>query len=234
MPGAKQRALVETGAYTVPVFVGGRDNAEANGYTVEAVEMNNSEEAKTYKVGEVEGYNKSTDWHYTFVGTFYKSFLPHYSYFLGWDSSKNCAKFYYHNGNFNAIDNQMRWANGTGIIVPVKSKDLDSNGKFKHSVSVATDMKTPAQWKLQTTFTDDSFTTKGTTQSPRMFSMDFNSPDVTSTDNGTTMIEGINVNEDAYGATGNVYSLEGRKVGNSLQGLPKGVYIMNGKKYVVK
>ncbi len=230
MSGADQRNLIKTGTYTVPVFVGGRDNAIAKGYTVENVEMDGSK-AKTYKVGEVEGYNKSTDWHYTFVGTFYKSFLPHYSYFLGWDSSKNCAKFYYHNGNFNAIDNQMRWANGTGIIVPVKSTDL-VDGKFKYSVSVAEDMKTPAQWKLQTTFTDDSFTTTG--NSPRMFSMDFNSPDVTSTDNGTTMIEGINVNEDAYGATGNVYSLEGRKVGNSLQGLPKGVYIMNGKKYVVK
>jgi hypothetical protein len=32
----------------------------------------------------------------------------------------------------------------------------------------------------------------------------------------------------------NVYNLQGRKVGNSLEGLPKGVYIQNKKKQVVK
>lgn len=34
--------------------------------------------------------------------------------------------------------------------------------------------------------------------------------------------------------SGSVYSISGTKVGNSLEGLAKGVYIMNGKKYVVK
>jgi hypothetical protein len=33
---------------------------------------------------------------------------------------------------------------------------------------------------------------------------------------------------------GYVYNLQGRKVGNSLEGLPKGVYIQNKKKQVVK
>jgi hypothetical protein len=33
---------------------------------------------------------------------------------------------------------------------------------------------------------------------------------------------------------GTVYNLQGRKVGNTLEGLPKGVYIKNGKKYLVK
>ena len=31
-----------------------------------------------------------------------------------------------------------------------------------------------------------------------------------------------------------VYNLQGVKVGNSLEGLPKGIYIQGGKKYVVK
>lgn len=31
-----------------------------------------------------------------------------------------------------------------------------------------------------------------------------------------------------------VYNLQGRKVGNSLEGLPKGVYIQNKKKYIIK
>ncbi|NPD91996.1 hypothetical protein [Xylanibacter muris] len=42
----------------------------------------------------------------------------------------------------------------------------------------------------------------------------------------TTCVENGNV-------SGSVYSISGTKVGNSLKGLAKGVYIMNGKKYVV-
>ena len=34
--------------------------------------------------------------------------------------------------------------------------------------------------------------------------------------------------------TGKVYNLNGQYVGNTLDGLAKGLYIMNGKKYVVK
>jgi len=33
---------------------------------------------------------------------------------------------------------------------------------------------------------------------------------------------------------GNVYNMQGKKVGNSLDVLPKGIYIKNGKKYIVK
>lgn len=56
---------------------------------------------------------------------------------------------------------------------------------------------------------------------------------------GTTAIEGIYVNGDEAGiaANENVYNLSGQVVcsGNtSLEGLPKGVYVVNGKKYVVK
>jgi hypothetical protein len=35
-------------------------------------------------------------------------------------------------------------------------------------------------------------------------------------------------------ATGKVYNMNGQHVGNSLNGLPKGMYIVNGKKYVIK
>jgi hypothetical protein len=35
--------------------------------------------------------------------------------------------------------------------------------------------------------------------------------------------------------TGNVFNMQGQKVStNGIEGLPKGMYIMNGKKYVVK
>lgn len=31
-----------------------------------------------------------------------------------------------------------------------------------------------------------------------------------------------------------VYNMQGQRVGNSLEGLPRGVYVQNGKKYVVR
>ena len=44
------------------------------------------------------------------------------------------------------------------------------------------------------------------------------------------------VNNMMNGNTNNgmVYNLQGQKVGNALEGLPKGVYIKDGKKQVVK
>jgi hypothetical protein len=47
----------------------------------------------------------------------------------------------------------------------------------------------------------------------------------------TSAINSVEVNRIKDGA---VYNLQGRKVGNTLEGLPKGVYIKDGKKYLVK
>jgi hypothetical protein len=51
----------------------------------------------------------------------------------------------------------------------------------------------------------------------------------TSLNEGTTIIPTI-----CTQTNNTVYNLQGRKVGNSLEGLPKGVYIQNKKKQVVK
>jgi alpha-amylase len=59
--------------------------------------------------------------------------------------------------------------------------------------------------------------------------------DVTSTMTGIS-----NVTADQAKATGNVYTIDGRLVrsnatgANALQGLSKGIYILNNKKFVVK
>jgi hypothetical protein len=44
----------------------------------------------------------------------------------------------------------------------------------------------------------------------------------------------VNTNIQTKHNRGNVYNLQGIKVGNSLEGLPKGIYIQGGKKYFVK
>ena len=230
MSGSDQRAMVKSGAYTVPVFV---SVADGEGVVKEAVEVDGST-PKTFRPDDDTSssvtYHRSADRHYTFVGTLYNSFLPHYCYFLGWDSANSCAKFYYHNGNFETIDNEMRWANGTGVIVPVLEDDL-SDGAFKYDVAVASDMAHPAQWSLQTTFKDDSFV-KSSGGSAKQYLMDFNSPDLIAVGGDATGI----VAPAAVTTTTSeaVYDLQGRKVADSMKGLPKGVYVVGGKKFVVK
>ena len=236
MNGATQRAMVKSGTYTVPVFVSVTDGENV---VKEAVEMDGNTKKVFTPNDEVTAaveYHRSTDRHYTFVGTLYKSFLPHYCYFLGWDSANKCAKFYYHNGNFTTIDNEMRWANGTGVIVPVLAEDL-SEGKFKYDVTVASDMANPAQWKLLETFKDDSFV--HTSGNPaKQYIMDFNAPDMIAVDDSeVTGIENVNDDSNINNTEGNdinVYTINGQKVGTSLEGLPKGIYIVNGKKFIVK
>ena len=44
----------------------------------------------------------------------------------------------------------------------------------------------------------------------------------------------INSVETKKSCDGKVYNLQGQKVGDTLEGLPKGVYIKDGKKQVVK
>lgn len=232
MSGTDQMAIIKSGTYTVPTFVWGRLNAQAEGYAVEDVEMD-GDKAKTYYISS-SPYDKSTEWSYTFVGTFYKSFLPHYSYFLGWDSSlnggKGGARFYYHDGKFEEIDPIMRWTNGTGIIVPIKKSKL-VEGKFPYSVTPAAE-KEPAQWSLLTTFvTDDFGSTAGSRSS---LAITFGSPDVVSGSEDVTGINEVKPGQNELPAEADVYTVGGQQVGKSVNGLKKGIYIVNGKKYVVK
>ena len=37
-----------------------------------------------------------------------------------------------------------------------------------------------------------------------------------------------------YGKNDGVYNLQGQRVGNTTEGLPSGIYIVNGRKFVVR
>ena len=79
-------------------------------------------------------------------------------------------------------------------------------------------------------FTDDSFSTTGSAKA--------NSPENVSieaagnTADGITKVHFGDRTIDIF--HGKVYNLNGQYVGDSLDGLPKGIYIAAGKKYVVK
>ncbi len=244
--GATQMAHIHNGMYTVPVFV---SESDGTGLVKENVEMSGSEKVAYHPVDQTTTYYKSTDWVYTFVGSFYKSFLPHYCYYLGWDSSLNGgnggARFFYLDGEYNNpgvftyYDNYMNWNNETGVICPTYKNNGYTTAEsrvFGHTVTPAEDMTSPAQWKI-TDLVIDGFTSSTSGGNAKTYEMAFGAPDIIAEDSETTSI--MNISEDAsvngsvYNNV-NVYSVNGQFVGNSLRGLSKGVYIVNGKKFIVK
>ena len=217
--GGKQMNLVENGKYTVPVFFKG---TAASGITKESAVSGFTPTAN------FTGYEKSADWKYTFVGSFYQSYLPAYSYSLGKKNGK--VSFLW---NRVMDQNNMRWINETGIICPTKAE-------FTSTITRASAGE-PAQWKLFTgsnnakvsILNDDSFVV-GSGSGARQYKMVFGSDDMSGED-----VTGIHDLNDANSEMANdsslkVYSLGGMYQGNSLNGLSKGVYIVNGKKFVVK
>ncbi len=253
LPGTDQIALINSGKYTVPVFVSGRTTS--TGVETENVEMESDGiTPKSYTVAE-SPYEKSTTWKYTFVGSFYKSFLPHYCYYLGWDSSLNSgnggARFFYLDGEkgnpgvFTYYDNNMNWNNETGVICPTK-------GTFGYTITPASGLL-PATWiigadgtkGMRTSGTaanneflpDDSYVPLSGGSGAKVYEMLIGAPDVFSVNDETTGIENVNDNTNVNNNEKNdvnVYTINGQKVGTSLEGLPKGIYIVNGKKFIVK
>ena len=154
-------------------------------------------------------------------------------------------------------ENQMLWVNNQAVICPnllnTTNGDTDAttasknkynlgghsvghNGKVTRASGTGVNMR-PARWEFFagsgpiTTIlpTNDLWTTtQSSTPAPAMM---FGN-DITGVDNGTTSIRVNGVDVTTTG--GNVYSLNGQLVGTSLEGLAKGIYIVNGKKVMVK
>ena len=225
--GEEQMADIHAGKYTVPVFVNGTNSA----VKMESVEMGTDGHPKKFQISSTQ-YSKSTDWKYTFVGTFYKSYMPLHSYFLGWDSSLNSgkggARFYYYDQEDTFTKNNMTWANETGIICPTYQSD------FTYTVSAATGAEDPAQWELNGLIPDDSYVAAGSGASSKSYSMVFDAPDVFEETGFATVINEVNTESDSMNRQLDVYSVDGQFMGHSLNGLSKGIYVVNGKKYVVK
>lgn len=222
--GEDQMKDVYDGIYIVPAFV-----SESNGDgSLEKEPVLDD----LHDRGDIK-YSTSAEWCYAFVGTFYKSFLPLHGYFLGWDSSlksgKGGARFYYHDEANTEIDSEMRWVNGTGVIVPIK-KSVLSGGKFPYTVTPKAGT-TPAQWIINDKFEDDSYVaTAG--GSSRVMDVVLEVDE--SVDDNATGITEVQPSVQLRESKSQVYSINGQLKGSSLRGLSKGVYIVNGKKLVVK
>ena len=159
---------------------------------------------------------KSTLAYYYFVGTYVQNSIPMYSYYLG--KSKNGS----HNF-FRAVGDGIAWNIYSAIITPLSTLEynLNSDASKDNITNIKLDV---------TDNTDDLVILAGESTAanagkPLTFLLDEN--------NGT--VTGIKeISSSSCYADGRIYTLGGQFVGASFKGLPKGVYVKDGKKYVVK
>ena len=179
--------------------------------TVDAVDLKGNKDGKKYY----------------FIGNYWLTEMPQYAYFLAWYDQENVATFFWQEVkpkqtlNWNAYtaiigcdwsENDMKFyiPKELGNIHWYTRLNNDSNGK--------------------SVFGNDSFDPSNDAKgnSPANISIEAagNTTDgITKVHFGDRTIEMFH---------GRVYNLNGQYVGDSLEGLPKGIYIAAGKKYVVK
>ena len=176
---------------------------------------------------------------YTFIGQFWKQDLPLNSFYM------SGHKWYHY-----TTKNSAYYWNPYLCIITVSDEDTSSPYYFRTATDnnadantttatilpqeVAADEKGHAVFNRQMEIRfkdglDDSFTS-----SARMYQfvfeddiMDFE-PDGQAT--AIEVLDGVRIAP----VHGKVYNMAGQQVGNSLEGLSKGMYIVNGKKYVIK
>ena len=179
--------------------------------------------------------NEDQNYKYTFIGNFWQTEMPGYAYFLAWyqptDGSKGLATFFWQEKQ---AEGTMNWNPYTAIIGCNWNKDNRKmyvpqggpNGLGNvHWFARLGNVQNGAS-----VFGDDSFETTGGAKA--------NGPQNVSIEADGNIADGItkahfgNRTIDIF--HGKVYNLNGQYVGDSLEGLPKGIYIAGGKKYIVK
>lgn len=192
---------------------------EKGKYTVDAIVKNNTPE-NPEPTEPKDGKQIHTNLKYTMLGTFYLHYLPKYCYFLGWDNINSRVTFYWKGNDANPAE--LSWNPYTAVIVPnfINEGFYVPNGTFE-----------TVHYNYNNNcigMTDDY---NGTNSSKRM-SLEF----FLEEDNGTvTGIDAIRsdsqdlYNDDIYNISGQLVRRKG-----DMSNLTKGLYIVNGKKYIVK
>lgn len=192
-------------------------------YTVDAIVTNNTGDNNAEStIKREDGKMIHSALKYTMLGTFYLHYLPKYCYFLGWDNNSKCVTFYWKDNNVNP--GELSWNPYTAVIVPnfVNKGFYTPSGLFETVHYNYTDNKIGE---------NDNYAGTTTSNSKKM-SLAFN---YLEDDNSVTEIERIHLNgqnvNNSY-----IYNMNGQIVGKNgdTPKLSKGIYIINGKKHIVK
>ncbi len=156
---------------------------------------------------------------YTFVGSFWKYHLPQYSYFLGYKGAwpNGQVMYFWHDGEMDQLNRS--WNTCTAIICP---NWTDTGFADLSNIELET-----MHWNLGGFTQDDSYASAGGTSTSAV-EMVFNAE--------TDGISKIHMadGEVMTSVNGKIYNINGQQMGTDASSLPKGIYIVNGKKFIVK
>ncbi len=233
LSGTELNNIIYNGIYTVPAYVIGEGSETVNDGEVDftmgdGTHFTYSNTDEISYMGSTKTGKISSKFTYSFVGTFYKSLLPQYSYFLGWDKEKNKAAFWY---NKVADKKNYTWNNNTGVIMP---NFTTGNGAARinpsGNIHAATSLKDPARWTISIDEGDDF---KASAAKNYITSSQFGY-NVNLWDNATTIIRIDDDTIEQPTSVKGIFNLGGQYMGTTLEGLEKGIYVKDGKKIMVK
>ncbi len=161
---------------------------------------------------------------YTFVGSFWKYSLPQFSYFLGWDSQANKVRYFW---KYSEVDLYNRdWNTCTSIICPNWKTDAEI-------VKVADGVLETVHWDLTDFSQSDAYANWGELN-PNNASA--NVEFAFDCEGDTDGINNVHVgNGMVTTVKGAIYNLNGQMVSDGdTSKLAKGIYVVGGKKFVVK
>ena len=163
------------------------------------------------------------DYTYKFIGSFVPYYMPQHSYFLGWDTKQNGVAFFYQAEM--PSSNIKNWNAYTCVI----------GVNWDKPTWVEATLKDVSHWETYTVSgsnmisvsKDDSFPSAA---NGKITNMQFGTGE-------TDAIETVHMgNKTVTFVSGRVYNLNGQVVGENgnIDHLGKGIYVVNGKKFVVK
>ena len=200
-------------------------------HKVQAVRDGESSAYLTYDVDN-DGNVKTYKYYYTMIGQFWQQSLPEFCLYM---SRGNWYRY---------TDTSLgyTWDPYKCVILPTQEVDNGKGGKFRdEEASVYPTVQEGTTDKLNDTFSltfldgrnDDDFDGNGTS-AKYMFVLDDDIVEIDDEGNVVNTIKQLDGEMVSVPVNAKVYNMAGQYVGNSLQGLSKGMYIVNGKKYIVK
>ncbi len=160
--------------------------------------------------------------YYRFVGTYTQTTVPQYAYYLGKNKTTGAHQF------FRTTKETTKWNPYSAVIV-----GLSDNPNY---TGVDTEGQTGIQSvRFVSDNENDLRALAGEVTNPSNAGKSLSFEQIMGDANGeATGIVDVNVSESVNVSNNKVYSINGQYMGTSLNNLPKGIYIINGQKKVVK
>lgn len=192
-------------------------------HKIHALNADSEEDAATEYRYTYEDTNKKTPALYHFIGTYEQEMVPQYGYYLGKSKSTGEHKF------FRTTKTTTSWNPYSAVIVGLSNPEYENlDGTLTNQGGNFSDVS------IKANNDNDLIILAGETDDPSLagkaLTLDFDK----GADEGTT--DGI-VDVETVRPTvkdNKVYNLNGVYVGDNLYDLPKGIYIVNGMKHVVR